>query len=285
VLDYLSATRTHSTPAEWAGRFERAEIEIDGVRAQPSAVLRAGQTIVWHRPPWDEPDVPMQFAIVHEDDAIVAVDKPSGLPTMPAGGFLELTLLHLLRRRYPEASPLHRLGRFTSGLVLFARTHEAASVLGRAWRDHEVSKIYRALAAGVMAADSLEIDAPIGPVPHPHLGDVEAASADGKPSHSTITVIERGPNHTLVRVAITTGRSHQIRIHLACAGHPLAGDPLYDIGGIIRPNPGLPGDGGFHLHAEHLHFTHPMTGHAIRLHAPPPAALRTLAEASLIRPT
>lgn len=277
VLDYLTATRRHSTPSEWAGRFDRAEVEVNGVRAAPSFVLQRGHTVVWHRPPWDEPAVPTAFAIVHEDDSLIAVDKPSGLPTMPAGGFLEHTLMNLLRQQFPEASPLHRLGRCTSGLVLFARTHAAGAALSKAWRDHEVKKTYRALASGVANTDRIEIDAAIGPVPHPQLGRVHAASADGKASHSLATVLERRADHTLFSVAITTGRPHQIRIHLACAGHPLVGDPLYDVGGVIKASPGLPGDGGYLLHAEHLAFGHPITGAAMHLTARPPGALLTRA--------
>ncbi len=283
VLDYLAATRTHSTAAAWAERLGRGEIEIEGVRARGAAVLRPGQIVVWHRPPWDEPEVPSRFEVVYEDESMVAVDKPSGLPTMPAGGFLQHTLLHLVRERYPEASPMHRLGRCTSGVVLFSRTHEAGSALARAWRDHAVTKTYRALGTGVAHTDRFEIDAAIGPVPHPLLGEVDAASTTGKPSHSVATVLERGTDRTLFSVDITTGRPHQIRIHLAYAGHPLVGDPLYAEGGTIKIDPGLPGDGGYLLHAEHLRFAHPITGHALHLHAPPPAALRTTAEASLIR--
>jgi len=282
VLDYLSTSRTHSTTAEWAERFDRGEVELDGARAPATAVLGAGQIIVWHRPPWPEPDAPLRYAVVHEDEAIVAVDKPSGLQTMPAGGFLAHTLLHLVRERFPEASPLHRLGRCTSGLVLFARTHAAGSVLARAWRDHEVKKTYRALASGVATMDRIAIDAAIGPVPHPQLGSVHAASAGGRASHSVATVLERSADQTLFSVDIATGRPHQIRIHLAYAGHPLVGDPLYDVGGVIKPSPGLPGDGGYLLHAERLAFTHPITGRPFHLHATPPAALRTLAEASLV---
>lgn len=283
VLAFLFRTRTHSTAAEWAERIEHGEVEIDSARANGAEMLRAGQSVVWHRPPWDEPDVPTEFAIVYEDEALVAVDKPSGIPTMPAGGFLQHTLLSLVRERHPNASPLHRLGRYTSGVVLFARTGEAASVLAQAWRDHTVKKTYRALASGVPPADRFEIDAAIGPVPHPRLGGVAAASPTGKPSHSVAMVLERRTDSTLLSVEITTGRSHQIRIHLAYAGHPLVGDPLYDIGGTIRSHPGLPGDGGYLLHAEHLHFAHPTTGIAVQLHAPPPATLRTIAETSRIR--
>ncbi len=279
VLEYLASSRTHSTLEEWTGRFDRGEIEVNGLRVDPAFVLERGQAVVWHRPPWDEPVVPTEFAIVHHDDSLIAVDKPSGLPTMPAGGFLDHTLMNLLRQRFPEASPLHRLGRCTSGLVLFARTRAAGAALAKAWRDHEVKKTYRALASGVANADRIEIDAAIGPVPHPQLGSVHAATPGGRASHSVATVLERRADHTLFRVAITTGRPHQIRIHLACAGHPMVGDPLYDLGGVILANPGLPGDGGYLLHAEHLAFVHPLTGAAMTLTARPPRPLLTLAGA------
>ncbi len=275
AIAYLAATRTHSTAAQWAERLERGEIEVEGARADALALLRPGQLVVWHRPPWDEPEVPAAFEVLHEDEALIAVAKPSGLPTMPAGGFLQHTLLTLVRERYPEASPLHRLGRYTSGLVLFARTHDSASTLAKAWREHEVRKTYRALATGVSHAGRLVIDAAIGPVPHPLLGEVQAASAIGKASHSVATVRERGTDQTLFSVEIATGRSHQIRIHLAYAGHPLVGDPLYDSGGVIKRSPGLPGDGGYLLHAACLQFAHPLTGAPTTLVARPPRALLT----------
>ncbi|MDO8677684.1 MAG: RluA family pseudouridine synthase [Acidobacteriota bacterium] len=269
VLAHLAASRRHSTAREWSDRIRRGEVEVDEVVAEPETLLRAGQALVWHRPPWHEPEVPQHFEVIHEDAAIVAVTKPSGLPTMPAGGFLDHTLLALVRARYPEASPLHRLGRHTSGIVLFARTHAAAAALSRSWRDHDVKKHYLALASGVAARDTFSIEAPIGPVPHPTLGEVYAASAGGKPSHSVATVLERrhpikgcptDEGSTLFEVEITTGRPHQVRIHLAYAGHPLTGDPLYDTGGVIKSHPGLPGDGGYLLHAARLAFVHPLTG-------------------------
>lgn len=277
VLEYLVSTRAHSTAAEWTARLDRGEVEIEGARAEAAAVLRPGQVVVWHRPPWDEPDVPLRFEVVHEDEAIVAVDKPSGLPTMPAGGFLQHTLMTLLRERYPEANPLHRLGRCTSGLVLFSRSPAAAAALTRGWRD-QVKKTYRALASGTTHTDMFVIDAPIGPVAHPLLGQVEAASETGKPSRSVAMVLERGTGRTLFSVEITTGRPHQIRIHLAYAGHPLIGDPLYCEGGMIKHQPGLPGDGGYLLHAERLAFTHPLTGTPMTLHSRPPRALLTTRE-------
>jgi 23S rRNA pseudouridine1911/1915/1917 synthase len=260
VLSYLAATRRHSTESDWAARIERGEIEIEGLRAHSEAVLRRGQTVVWHRPPWTEDAVPLTFDVIHQDESIIVVNKPSGLPTMPAGGFLDHTLLALVRAQYPGASPLHRLGRYTSGLVVFGRTKAAASQLSRAWRDREVKKTYRALCQGRSRSGTIEIDAPIGPVPHPRLGTVQAASASGKPAHSVATVIELHGDRTLFRVEIMTGRPHQIRIHMGYAGHPLVGDPMYAVGGGLLPNPGLPGDGGYALHASQLEFMHPATG-------------------------
>ena len=278
ILAYLTATRLHSSAQEWASRIERGEVEVDGIPARGDVTLHAGQTVTWNRPPWDEPQVPTNFDIVFEDDSIIVVNKPSGLPTMPAGGYLEHTLLALIRRDYPGASPLHRLGRHTSGLVLFARTSLAASHLARAWRDHHVKKTYRALGLGSTRAKMFVIDVPIGPVPHPLLGTVQAAREGGKPSHSVAVVLEQRQNQTLFRVDITTGRPHQIRIHMAYAGHPLIGDPLYETGGDVKRRPGLPGDGGYLLHAEKLEFTHPGTGERMSLTATPPPELQTREE-------
>jgi 23S rRNA pseudouridine1911/1915/1917 synthase len=274
LLDYLSATYRHSSREEWAGRCARKEIEIDGVVAHAEARLAAGQTIVWHRPPWQEPEVPLDYRVLYEDDALLAVDKPRGLPTMAAGGFLSRTLLALVRERYPGACPLHRLGRHTSGLVLFARTAAAASTLAQAWRDRLVTKTYRALGAGIAAFELTDIDARIGPVPHPRLGFVYAVSPSGRTAHSRVITLARREEATVFAVTIATGRPHQIRIHLAAIGHPLIGDRLYAAGGVVKADdPALPGDDGYLLHAESLRFTHPTTGAEVLLTAPVPTHL------------
>jgi 23S rRNA pseudouridine1911/1915/1917 synthase len=276
VLEYLTDTYRHSSEAEWRARFQRGEIQLDGVTATGDELLRANQELCWHRPPWREEETPDSFELVHEDETLLAVIKPSGLPTIPSGGFLKNTLLSFVRKQWPEASTLHRLGRATSGLVLFARTREAASRLSRDWREGGVEKRYRALSDGVAEQTDYDIRAPIGLVPHPILGAVYGANPHGKASSSTARVLERRAHHTLFEVHIHTGRPEQIRIHLAFIGHPLAGDPLFAAGGLPREHaPGLPGDGGYLLHAETLAFTHPLSGERLRLHAPPPPELRT----------
>ncbi|MFC4452658.1 RluA family pseudouridine synthase [Deinococcus sonorensis] len=273
VLSYLSARHRHSSAEVWQARLQAGEVQLDGQPASGGERLQAGQWLVWQRPPWAEPATPQTYQVLHLDDALLAVNKPSGLPTLPGGGFLQHTLLWLVQQDYPHAAPLHRLGRATSGLVLFARSSKAARPMLQAWREHKVQKRYRALASGVVAQDRATITTPIGPVPHPRLGTIHAASPRGKPAHSVAQVLERRADSTLLQVDIQTGRPHQIRIHLASLGHPLVGDPLYGPGGLPLEQPGLPGDGGYLLHAERLRFRHPLSGAATDLHAPPPPAL------------
>lgn len=273
VLSHLARHYAHSSSDEWQGRLAAGEVWLDDRPALGPEVLKPGQVLVWNRPAWHEPAVPVGYRVVYEDESLLAVDKPGGLPTLPGGGFLTQTLLHQVRLEYPGANPLHRLGRGTSGLVLFARTEEAASRLTRAWRGHEVKKTYLALAAGVAERARYDIDTRIGPVPHPRLGTVYAASPEGKASFSVATVQQQRLDSVLFSVDIHTGRPHQIRIHLASVGHPLVGDPLYAPGGQPLPHlPGLPGDGGYLLHAVRLEFTHPQSGQRHTLQAPVPAA-------------
>ena len=130
MLAHLAARYPHSSTKAWAARIAGGEVELSGRPAGADDLLQAGDVIVWHRPPWQEPEVPRGFDVLHEDDDVVAVSKPSGLPTMPAGGFLEHTLLHAVRERFGDVRPLHRLGRFTSGVVLL----RARRARRRPWR-------------------------------------------------------------------------------------------------------------------------------------------------------
>ena len=273
VLAYLTRNHRHSSRADWQGRLEAGQIFINERRTEPDAILKHGQLLLWRRPPWEEPDAPLFYSILHEDEDLLAVAKPCGLPTLPAGGFLEHTLFALVRKNHPEANPLHRLGRGTSGVVLFARTARAGSSVCAAWRRKEVSKIYRGLATGCPAEDNFIIEAPIGPVPHPKIGTVNAACPNGKFALSRVSVLERRGGVSLLEIRIETGRPHQIRIHLAFAGYPLVGDRLYAAGGTISDPETLPGDTGYLLHAERLCFSHPATGLPFEIQCPPPPEL------------
>ena len=280
ALDWLSARRGGPASPDWEARFAAGQVLLDGERTTPTQVLRAGQWLAWRRPPWEEPQVPLWFEVVHLDDDLLAVAKPSGLPTLPRGGvFQDHTLLALLRARFPEATPLHRLGRHTSGLLLCARTAAARSAAAKALEQAEVRKIYRALASGTMIQGGLVIEAPIGKIDYPPLGRLHAAAAGGRRARSLVTVLERRqPDATLIDVEIETGRPHQIRIHLAWAGHPLQGDPLYGPGGVPRPGcTAVPGDGGYLLHAARLLLRHPRSGEPLDLRSPPPEALAAAA--------
>jgi 23S rRNA pseudouridine1911/1915/1917 synthase len=273
LLSHLASLYPHSSPTAWQRKLNNGEVTLNGVPATGAESLIEGQTLVWNRPPWVEPDAPRNFEVLFEDAHLLAVNKPSGLPTLPGGGFLENTLLRLVQKQTPAANPVHRLGRATTGIVLFAKTPQAAATLFAYWNTPKIQKIYRALAQNVAPQDTYEILTPIGLVPHPLIGSVWAAHPTGKPSKSLATVISRTASTTTFEVSLYSGRPHQIRIHLASIGHPLVGDPLYDPTGRPRENlPGLPGDGGYFLHAHYLKFHHPLTGDPVHLEAALPSA-------------
>jgi len=275
VLAYLSRRYLHSSPAEWAARIAAGQVLIDSKIAQVETVLHKGNILVWRRPPWREPDAPLWFDVLYEDADILAVAKPAGLPTLPGANYLQATLLYQVQQSYPDATPLHRLGRWTSGIVLCARNPQARAAITQQWSTPQVSKRYRALASGSPAWDRLTITDPIGPIPHPLLGSVHAVSVSGKPAVSHVTVRQRRADSFLSDVWIATGRAHQIRIHLAAAGHPLAGDPLYVAGGVPAvESQALPGDPGYLLHAAELRFRHPRNEDEQVIKCEPPPLLR-----------
>ncbi len=278
LLSHLASLYPHSTPQAWTQNLNNGEVTLNGVTATGSESVALGQTLVWNRPPWIEPDAPQHFEVLLDDPHLLAVNKPSGLPTLPGGGFMENTLLRLVQKHTANANPVHRLGRATSGIVLFAKTPQAASNLEANWNTPKVQKIYRALAQNIASQDAYEILTPIGPVPHPRLGQVWAANPSGKPAKSLAKVISRNASNTTnagtttFEVSLHSGRPHQIRIHLASIGHPLVGDPLYGLTGQpLEHLPGLPGDGGYFLHAQFLRFIHPISGEQINLEAALPS--------------
>lgn len=272
VLDYYSRKYRHSNRSQWQDRIESGRILRDRQPVTAETILEAKDKLAYHREPWIEPEVPLKFDILYQDRDLLVINKPSGLPVLPGGGFLEHTLLWQLKQQYPEDTPvpIHRLGRGTSGLLLLGRSQLAKSRLSRQMRDStiepgnsQIDKVYRVLVSGLVK-NNLTITQPIGKIPHPVLGYIYGATSEGKYAKSECRVVKHYSNCTLLEVKIFTGRPHQIRIHLAAAGYPLLGDPLYVSGGIAEVNSQLepipvPGDCGYFLHAYRLSFTHPQT--------------------------
>lgn len=288
VLQFYLRRYPHSSAEAWRKRILSGEVRLNDRPTTSETLLSTGQRLTYHRKPWPEPDAPRSFALLYEDEHVIAVAKPAGLPVLPGGQHLRNTLLDRVRERYSETpgpAPLHRLGRGTSGVVLFARTELARRLLSDDFRKRRVRKIYRALVAGTDMPDRFVVDVPIGRIPYPPTRYLYAAKSVGKPARTECRVLDRIPdgNRSLVRVNLITGRAHQIRIHLAAAGHPLIDDPLYRAGGVpVAPPAGgrapLPGDIGYHLHAQQLRFTHPATCRDVHLTCRPPPMLRTPAE-------
>jgi tRNA pseudouridine32 synthase/23S rRNA pseudouridine746 synthase len=200
-------------------------------------------------------------ALVHVDEHIVVADKPTGLLSEPGRGE-HLRDCLLLRLRHagsmPELRIVHRLDRDTSGLIVLARSADAHRILSRQFHDRLVTKHYIALVASPITADHLTIDLPLRKdMDHPprHMVD----PVQGKPATTHLRVIERTMDRTRVELSPVTGRSHQLRIHLAAIGHPILGDGLY---GEATTAPRLL------LHATHLAFDHPATGERMTFTSP-----------------
>jgi 23S rRNA pseudouridine1911/1915/1917 synthase len=291
VSAFYATRHRHSERATWLERLAAGEIECNGRRLSGDGPLAAGDRLAWHRPPWREEAVPADWSVVHDDGDLLVIDKPAGLPVLPAGGWLEHTVLRLLEGRHrgdPAGMPrpVHRLGRCTSGLLVCARSRRSRAWLSAALRESTAAgrqaggaKIYRALLLpgplDLLPGQGCWIEAPIGRRPHRRLGWIwcaaDGSSADDRLACSRLTLLERRPDADLVSVAILTGRPHQVRIHCAAAGAPLLGDPLYLPGGMAAAEV-LPGEEGYRLQAWRLELLRP-DGQRILWEAAPPAWL------------
>jgi 23S rRNA pseudouridine955/2504/2580 synthase len=228
---------------------------------------------------------PREFDVLLEDDHLLAIDKPSGV-AVHGGSGVSFGVIEQLRRARPGAKFLelvHRLDKETSGVLLLAKKRSALTALQDQFRARGTTKIYAALVAGAWPASRKVIDVPlVKTLDAQGERQVRAAGADNADARRSITLVQvarRLPAHTLLDVTLKTGRTHQIRVHLAHEGHPIVGDPKY---GDFAANRAIArGEHRFarmFLHARHLAFDHPATGGRLALDAPLPAECAALLE-------
>jgi 23S rRNA pseudouridine1911/1915/1917 synthase len=263
------------------GLIERGHVRLEGEAAgSASRKVRVGQRIELELVPTDESRAfrpqAMALAIRHEDEHLLVLDKPVGLVVHPAPGHWSGTLLNGLLAHHagaaelPRAGIVHRLDKDTSGLMLVGKTLPGTTALVRLIAAREVHRRYIAIAHGRVEPDTFDVDAPIGRDPRSRLR--MAVLGAGKPARTTVQVLAHGHDDTgravsALRCTLHTGRTHQIRVHLAHRGHPLLADALY--GGT--PALGLQRQA---LHAERLALRHPIVGNELAFSSAPPADLR-----------
>jgi 23S rRNA pseudouridine1911/1915/1917 synthase len=270
VLAFHVARYRHTDELGWRAAIDVGRVLVNGRRASAEQRLAAGDELEFHRPPWREPEAPERFAVAFEDEHVLVAVKPANLQVLPAGPFSARTLLALVRASdatRSEAAPAHRLGRGTSGLIAFGKTALARSALSRQLRELTLGKTYLAYVAGARLPGSFAARQPIARLKHGPL-TIHAAAAHGRASLTRVRVLRRGGERTLVAAQPITGRPDQIRIHLAAAGAPIVGDPLFGPGGVPKSDV-PPGAGGYLLHSAGLSFAHPASGARIRLRSLP----------------
>jgi tRNA pseudouridine32 synthase / 23S rRNA pseudouridine746 synthase len=207
------------------------------------------------------PRVPLQ--VLHADESILVVDKPAGLLSVPGRGEDRADcLIARLRAVYPDVLLVHRLDLDTSGVMVFARTKPAQAALGRQFEARTTRKVYVARLAGELAEPTGRVDLPLT-VDWPNRPRQHVNHETGRPAQTDWRVVKAGGGETRVRLLPVTGRSHQLRVHMAELGHPILGDPLY-ASGAAQDHPRLM------LHAESLRFRHPDTGVMLSFTAPCP---------------
>ena len=254
------------------GLIEAGHVRVDGrVVDTASRKVSAGQALEIELVPTAESRAfvaeALPLRIVFEDEHLLVVDKAAGMVVHPAAGNWSGTLLNALLAHHrgaaslPRAGIVHRLDKDTSGLMVVAKTLAAATALVRAIAAREVHREYRAIAHGRVVASEFSIDAPIGRDPQSRVR--MAVLASGKPARTDVQVLARGDATSALRCVLHSGRTHQIRVHLASRGHPLIADAVY--GG--RPALGMQRQG---LHAARLEFEHPILVQPLAFDAPPP---------------
>ena len=291
----LDRVLVHCWPEYSRARLQQwvraGQVRVDGRRLRPRDRLKGGERIeLLVETEADErwrPE-PVPLTIVHEDAALLVVDKPAGMVVHPAAGNPSGTLLNALLAHdpglahVPRAGIVHRLDKDTSGLLVVARTIEAQAALVRQLQARAFERLYEAVVHGVVTAGG-QVEAAIGR--HPRQRTRMAVVAGGREARTHYRVRRRYRVHTHLELRLETGRTHQIRVHMAHIHHPLVGDPVY--GGRRRYGAGS-GDGlnavlaGFTrqaLHAVHLGLSHPVTGEPMAWDSPLPADMRELLSA------
>lgn len=266
-------------------------VQVNGAVLRPRDRIQAGDRIVLRAVTEEqvacEPqDIPLN--IVFEDADLLVINKPAGLVVHPAAGNRDGTIQNALLFRYPSSIELpragivHRLDKDTTGLMVVGRTQAAHKRLVEAMAGREIKREYRALVVGSMPAGGM-IDLPIGR--HPTQRTRMAVNPLGKPSVTHFRVLDAFRKHTLLKVVLETGRTHQIRVHMAHLRHPVFGDPVY--GGRLSLPPGASEElkavlRGFQrqaLHAKRLQLVHPISGRPMRFECAIPADMRVVLDA------
>ena len=262
LLDLLSGILTHLPREHWRTLCEQGQfLSSDRQRVRADHILRAGDVFLHHLPNMQEPDVNAVIRLVHEDEAMIVVDKPAPLPTHPSGRFNRNTLSYILAQVYGQQKPrpAHRLDANTTGLIVFARTAHFAKLLQPQFEAGTVEKIYLARVLGHPPEDEFSSSSPIRATAGVLGGrDVDVA---GLPAQTDFRVRRRDPDGTaLLEIRPRTGRTHQIRVHLWELGWPILGDPAYlpeqKMGDTQTNAVGAP---PMCLHAWRLAFAHPIT--------------------------
>lgn len=274
--------------------LNQGDILVDGQTSKASARLREGQRVVLRLP--DDPSAPEResaddLVFLFEDEHLAAVDKPSGMTVHPVGRIRHGTLINKLHARYRREHPDedvvprlgHRLDKDTSGIVLFVKSRHVDQEITDAFTERRVRKTYLALVRGIPRPASGIVDAPIGPDPrgstHLHM----MVRSDGQPARSRWALERRFRRHALVRLSPLTGRTHQLRVHMAHLGHPILCDHLYgDLRPLYADDAGARRrEGGeeivldrLALHAQRLELAHPVTGEDLSIVSPLPEDLR-----------
>lgn len=268
-LDRFVSLVTGCSRAEASRAVADGQVLLEGGPVtKASTRLTCGQVVslLLDPKPEREPvaaDDDVSFGVVHADSHVVVVDKPAGLVVHPAPGHPDGTLCNGLLARYADLAGVgdptrpgivHRLDRMTSGLLVVARTPEAHRSLVAQLADHSVDRRYCAVVLGHPEANAGVVDAPIGRSRRNPLRMTVAAGAKDARTHFEVRESFEDPDCALLECRLETGRTHQIRVHMATVGHPVAGDDMY---GGERPGLGLP---RMFLHASSLGFVHPATG-------------------------